>query len=196
MKDDGTGGPTQGSPSESAEANPAIPNAVTSCPHADPGSGTGGETQPKLVTPSGLPDANARPGGSATKVRPQDDEATRRSLTRENEAAVRLAQNGFKVEQNPPKLPNGAKPDFKVEGEYFDCYSPSSSKESMITDTIDAKVPKQADRLVFNLADSPMSTSEVRDVIKRKQADEAVKNGSLKQVIAIKKDGTVENVFP
>jgi hypothetical protein len=203
MKDDGTGKPPASSSSSSTPpgvTGEKAPTEATPCPAAAAAAGGGVPATtpagPGLVVPSGPPDPNATAGGTPTKINPKDDDATKRSLNRENESAQILAKNGFQVDQNPPKLPNGAKPDFKIEGEYFDCYSPSSNNERMITDTIDAKVPKQADRLVFNLADSPMSPEEMRDVVKRKQDDEPVKNGSLKQVIAIKKDGTVENIYP
>jgi hypothetical protein len=40
-------------------------------------------------------------------------------LRRENEWADVLAENGYDVEQNPPPKPNGKKPDYRIEGEYF-----------------------------------------------------------------------------
>ena len=55
------------------------------------------------------------------------DDATRRSLTRENEAAETLAKNGYDVEQNPKVEGTTRNPDYIIEGEVFDCYSPAQN---------------------------------------------------------------------
>jgi Contact-dependent growth inhibition CdiA C-terminal domain len=78
----------------------------------------------------------------------------------------RLRNNpGFDVEQNPPPKPNGKEPDYKIEGEYFDCYAPDSNKLDNVRDQISRKVKLgQADRIILNLDDSPRSMDEIKDV--------------------------------
>ena len=69
------------------------------------------------------------------------------------------ARNGYRVEQNPPPLENGRKPDYRIEGEYFDCYSrQGSTPPQNVWRTIrDGKMrtgqpgQAQANRFVLNL---------------------------------------------
>ena len=105
-----------------------------------------------LPAPTRVKPTGGGRSGKRTKV--QGDAATRRSLMRENEAADTLASNGYTVHQNPPPRPDGTKPDYLIEGEYFDCYAPSKNKSLKgIWDEIDGKVPRQANRIVLNLDD-------------------------------------------
>jgi|GEM_PF-3776583 len=82
----------------------------------------------------------------------RDNAETIRGRTRENEAAQTLAKNGYDVEQRP-KVPGGKEPDYRIEGEIFDCYSPEYGKPVRgIGSVIERKVQKgQADRIVLNL---------------------------------------------
>ncbi|MBX3411221.1 MAG: hypothetical protein KF708_00785 [Pirellulales bacterium] len=103
------------------------------------------------VQPSGA--QGGKPSGRPTKV--EGDAATQRSLQRENEAANALADEGYNIEQNPPAKPNGSRPDYRIEGEYFDAYSPGATKSPRgIWSEVEGKVAKgQADRIVLNLDD-------------------------------------------
>jgi hypothetical protein len=118
--------------------------------------GPGGST-PKLTVPSGTPNPAAKPTGPRAKIGPKDKPETVRGRTRENETADALAKAGYKVEQNPPK-PVGSKkePDYKIEGEYADCYAPD--KETSVRNVwtnVEKKVVRQeqASRIVLNLDD-------------------------------------------
>jgi hypothetical protein len=106
--------------------------------------------EPTKVSPSG-----GGRSGKRTKINPDDDAATKRSLQRENEAADKLADNGYTVEQNPPARPNGKEPDYRIEGEDFDCYSPGPTKSPRgIWSEVEDKVGKgQTERIVINLDD-------------------------------------------
>ena len=112
-----------------------------------------------VVQPAGTP--GGRPGGRRTPVGERNDGSTRRALTRENETADTLAQNGYRVEQNPPPPGNGRNPDYLIEGEYFDCYSPQGATPprnvwSVIREEkmrVDEPGQAQADRFVLNLDD-------------------------------------------
>lgn len=80
------------------------------------------------ISPSKPYDINAMPKGLKTKITSKMDEATQRSLLRENEAAETLAKNGYEVEQNPIVKGTNRNPDYIIEGEIFDCYAPSKNK--------------------------------------------------------------------
>src|SRR5262249_19471024 len=109
--------------------------------------------------------AGGKPTGTRTLNEPNADSLTKRSLQLENEAADTLANAGYKVEQNP-KLPGAKNPDYLIEGEVFDCYSPNTSNARNIVNTINKKVGEgQADRIVLNLKDSGVTRHELREAI-------------------------------
>lgn len=141
-----------------------------------------------VTKPSGKPNPHNKPRGNRTKAHPTRKKD--RPLRRENDAADTLAQNGYDVEQNPPPKPNGKEPDYRIEGEYFDCYSPDTNKLDNIRDEMSRKVKEgQADRLVLNLDDCPRSTQEIADILGRKPI------AGLKEVLVIR-DGKVTRMFP
>jgi hypothetical protein len=121
-------------------------------------------TQKSAVTPSKAPDPNREPEGKPKPVKsdPQTygDREDARSATRENESAKILAQNGYRVFQTPPPKPNDKEPDYQIEGEYADCYSPITDKVDNVRGSIEKKVnDDQADIIVVNLQDAPNITS-------------------------------------
>ena len=123
--------------------------------------------------------------GTRTVIPPLSDVATTRSLIRENESADILASNGYKVEQNPPTLPNGKNPDYVVNGQVFDNYAPSTSSVRNAWSEIDKKVARgQANNVVVNLADSSISPAALREQVMNYPIP------GLKQVIIIDKSGT------
>ena len=154
-------------------------------------------TEPGYTPQSGTPDPAARPHGSPTPVPPVTPDMTDeqrenvRGLQRENEAAVLLAQQGFDVEQNPAAKPNGHRPDYLVEGKYFDAYSPRSDDLQTIRGQVEQKVAEgQADRIVINFADTPVDPQVVRDDLQRNQVD------GLQEVVGIDKNGTLVPLYP
>ncbi|OMF22781.1 hypothetical protein NSU01_29570 [Paenibacillus sp. FSL H8-0259] len=87
----------------------------------------------KRTIPSKLPDANALPKGNPAKIERNASPEKIRALERENEAAKKLVEYGYDIEQNPKVGPNDGigldkKPDFSIGGTIFDCYSPSPAK--------------------------------------------------------------------
>jgi Contact-dependent growth inhibition CdiA C-terminal domain len=119
--------------------------------------------------------------GTPKQPRPNDDKETIRGRQRENESARILAENGYDVEQNPPKRINGKEPDYKLNGEYADCYAPLTDNARSIRYTISKKVNEgQADRIVLNLEDSQVSL----EALKKQLADNPI--ADLKELIAIK----------
>lgn len=130
--------------------------------------------------------------GRPTQARPNDkDPINVQAIKRENESARILADNGYHVEQNPLPKPTGKKPDYKIDGEYYDCYAPSTSNARSIADRIrdDKVLAGQADRIILNLEDSNVGLDAMR-----KQLMEWPIPG-LKRVIVIR-DGRVIPFFP
>jgi uncharacterized protein YukE len=150
--------------------------------------GIGGSAGDGLTSPSRPPDRGRKPRGDRTNAHPTRKKD--RALRRENESADTLAENGYNVEQNPPKKPNGKEPDYRIEGEYFDCYSPDTQKLDNIRNAISDKVStSQANRIVLNLDDSQRSTDEIADVLKRKPIQ------NLEQILVVR-DGKVMLFYP
>ncbi|WP_392558254.1 CdiA C-terminal domain-containing protein [Orbus mooreae] len=111
-----------------------------------------------------------------------------RSLVRENETAKILSQNGYHVEQNP--ITSGAKnPDYKINGEIFDNYAPSSSNIRNIWREVDKKVQKgQTNSVVINLADSKATVIDLQ----RQFIDWPIKG--LDKVIVIDQSGKIVKI--
>jgi RHS repeat-associated protein len=152
----------------------------------------------KPIKPTGVKDG--KPVGQRTRVSSDEDADTQRALTRENETADALAKEGFEVKQNPGKLPNGKDPDYEVEGKTMDCLSPITDKERNVRSAMDKKVngdrkkpeaerKSQADRIVVNLDDSPLSSDEVKQAI----TSEPIPN--MKEAFTLK-NGVLTRIFP
>lgn len=112
-----------------------------------------------------------------------------RSITRQNEAAQTLSEHGFNVEQLPNNQgKNGLKnPDFRVNGELADAYSPSGNNVQTIFEEIAKKTnpaKPQAPNIVLNLVDSPLTASEVAQYLSRNPVP------GLRSIVFIK-DGLV-----
>lgn len=112
------------------------------------------------------------------------------SHKRENQAAEILAAQGYQVEQTPSTLSNGRNPDYKIEGKYFDCFSPTSNNIDQVRWGISHKVKSgQTARIILNLDDSLFEPSDIIELLSRKP-----KKG-LKEVIGIK-GGKITHIFP
>jgi hypothetical protein len=157
--------------------------------------------QPFEISPSLKPNSANKPLGESEKIRPDAAPENIRGLTRQNETAETLAKNGYKVEQKPqltnidrmsnPWLKAEKKPDFKVEGEIFDVYTPSKNKlAENIRGEINSKIEKgQTRRIALNMDDSQVSLDELKKVIWEKPIPE------LEQILVVK-DGKVTIFFP
>jgi len=147
-----------------------------------------GNRERGLTSPSGKPDPGRKPRGRRTDAHPtrKRDRAKRR----ENDSADALAHDGFDVEQNPPPKPNGKEPDYKIEGEYFDCYAPETGNLDNIRGKMSDKVADgQADRLILNMEDTPCSMDEIAGMLRRKPI------AGLKELVVVK-DGKVTPLYP
>ncbi|WP_306215117.1 CdiA C-terminal domain-containing protein [Actinoplanes sp. RD1] len=137
-------------------------------------------------------------------MRAQEDGQTRRSLELENSAANTLADQGYRVRQNPTKaeiaearLNTGdvgkteKDPDYLVEGRVFDCYSPTNPGKSVrsIWTAVATKVESgQTQRVVVNLEDWHGDLA----ALKSQFAEWPVPG--LKEVKAITRDGEIVQV--
>jgi Contact-dependent growth inhibition CdiA C-terminal domain/Pretoxin HINT domain len=100
--------------------------------------------------------------GKPTKIPPNETPENIRGLTRENESADILAKSGYKVEQNP-KVDGSKNPDYRINGEIFDNYAPSTGNVRNIADVVKGKVDSgQANNIVVNLADSPTTSAALQ----------------------------------
>jgi len=145
---------------------------------------------PERTQPSGQPDPDATPRGHPARIRPKDDAATTRSLQRENESANTLARRGYDIEQRPG-VPGTKKPDYRIEGQIFDNYAPSTGDPRNIASNIKIKVDTgQTDRIILNMADSPVSLGQMSAQLH----DWPI--AGLKEVIAIDAQGNIVHLYP
>jgi len=134
--------------------------------------------------PSGI--KNGKPGGDRTP----ETGSQKRKHKRENQSADLLAKNGYKVKQNPGTQPNGKNPDFEIEGKIFDNLAPDTSNVDQVRKGISRKINEgQADRIVLNLDDTPLSPDDISDMLARKPKE------GLSEVIGIK-NGKITQIFP
>jgi hypothetical protein len=153
-----------------------VPTAV-----ATVAMGPGGGTAPRKGSLTGHPN---RPGAN------EKDPENLRAAKRENESARLLAENGYDVEQSPPTNIYNKRPDYKINGEYADCYAPSTDNPRSIRDTIARKVnEKQADRIVLNLDDSQVELG----TLKTRLLEDPITD--LKEIIVLKGEKII-NFYP
>jgi hypothetical protein len=171
----------------------AGPDRVNMSSDGTGGGGSGGDGGPDSTghtQPTGTPDPNAKPSGQTTKIGKDQDASVKRSLQRENESADILAQKGYDVEQNP-QVPGLKNPDYRIEGEIFDNVAPSTGSPRNIASRIQEKVDEgQTDRIVLNLADSPVDISKLNAQLHDWPIDK------LKEVLVIDSQGNLIHLYP
>jgi hypothetical protein len=143
------------------------------------------------------------PEGRPTRIEPDDDAATKRSIDRENAAALTLAQTGFRVKQNPSKQEVAEarrltgdvgdpdkKPDYLVEGRVFDCYAPTAAKPVRgIWTEVRGKIDKgQTQRMVVDLTEWRGDMA----VLRKQFADWPIEG--FKEVKTLMPDGTIVQI--
>ncbi len=141
------------------------------------------------LTPTGT--VGSSPTGTRTPINPSDSPENILAYTRENESADILAARGYRVEQNPaPPAGSTRHPDYLIEGQYFDCVAPTTSRVRNVASRIQEKVDiEQARRIVVNLTDSNVTIQELRNQL----SDWPIPN--LEEVIVIQ-DGQIILLFP
>ena len=164
---------------------------------ADSPSGRPGTPTPPSVAsrapsrPVRDPDPNVGPtGGRTLPDKNEKNPENLRALQQENDAADVLARSGYVVEQNPASVTR-KKPDYKINGEYADCYSPreTTHARAVVTKMREKVSKQQAERMVLNLDDSRLTAAEVRAALDR----EPIEN--LIEVIVVR-NGLVHHIYP
>ncbi len=162
--------------------------------HAMSGSSDGGgEDEPQKTNEEKTESSEGKPRGPRAKPHPNDkDPENARALQRQNESADTIAKNGRDVEQlgesNSGSSPGTKHPDFKIDGEPYDNYAPTSGSPRNIASNVADKVNQdQAKRIVLNLDDSPASTESVVQQFKDYPVDGLedlviVRNGEMTNV--------------
>lgn len=120
-------------------------------------------SQSGTVTKTPNPGATGSLSDKLTQISPLSDEATTRSLIRENQSAVTLENKGYDVVQNP-EVPGPKYHDYTINGQVqvFDNYAPATGNVRNIAATISNKVSSgQASNIVVNLADSSASPAAI-----------------------------------
>lgn len=161
-------------------------------------------TDTSLITQS-TGEPGGVPTGRPTLIDPAQQGEARRSLERENSAAAILAGHGYQIRQNPTRgeveqarqdtgdTGNAkSRPDYLLEGRVFDCYSPrdGTSVRNIGSEVKKKVVREQTQRVVVNLQDWSGDMPALQ-----KQFDDWPVAG-LKEVKAIKPDGTIVQIVP
>jgi hypothetical protein len=180
----GGGGTPPGKPP--APAPPPEPEEPDPRESSDP---SGVQPVVEVTRPRFAPDADRSPRGKPANV--ADTGGNQTDIDRENDAATTLAKAGYDIEQNPLARPNGRRPDYMIDGEWWDCYAPRGTSTRTIHTAIRDKVGKsdadrQADRIILNLDGCSVSPDEIRARLKRSpirglQEIKIVKGGKVTQ---------------
>ncbi|MFT3688276.1 hypothetical protein [Paenirhodobacter sp.] len=158
-----------------------LPNHTGSPAAEDP---TGNVISTPIPDEAGPNIVEARPG-EPTPIGPRDDEATRRSIQRENESAQLLAGSGFDVLQNPV-VAGPKNPDYLINGEVYDHYAPSTENVRRIWERVKEEVEDgQASNIVIGLQDSGAN----EETLRRQFADWPIEG--LGEVLIVRPDGTI-----
>jgi hypothetical protein len=162
------------------------------------GSGSGSQEEPP-PTPDNrkwrtepTKERGEKPRGKRTINEPNQPSGKKRAIAIENDTAERLANAGYDVEQNPDITGTTKKPDYRIQGEVFDCYAPEEGTpaENIVKAMNDKATRGQADRIVLNLKDTDITRSDLRD---------ALNNGAspnLKEVIVVDQSGNIIRFYP
>jgi hypothetical protein len=195
----------------SARADEAIASAVARAgragngPASTPHDIANGQPQHLITHPTGAPGGTPTgfPVRISRKLQLDDKSDNRRSAERENEAAVIMANQGFRVQQRPTKpqvadaraatgdIGSPTKdPDYLLEGRVFDCYAPKEAKSAYgIWRVAKEKVDDlQTQRVVLNLKDWRGDLAGLRQQF----ADWPIEN--FKELKAILPDGKVVQI--
>ncbi|MFQ1019451.1 hypothetical protein ACGH6R_06520 [Gilliamella sp. CG13] len=126
--------------------------------------------------------------GKPTEIPLSSTSENIRSIIRENESAQILSKNGYHVEQNP--ITSGIKkPDYKINGEIFDNYAPSSNNVRNIWAGVEDKVLKgQTNNVVINISDSKVTIDALEEQFSKWEIK------GLDKIIVIDKSGNITRI--
>jgi hypothetical protein len=127
----------------------------------------------------------------------------------ENAVAGVIVQGGYTVVQQPKPIPANdpfrtkypnSDPDYKIEGRYFDLYSPQNTTPAgNVASNVNDKAGGQVDRIIieFPPGTTPQRIQDVIDEIQvyRNTPDSGTRK-KLEEMWIIKPDRTIEKIFP
>ncbi|MEA1031596.1 hypothetical protein T3A99_23815 [Pseudomonas sp. N-137] len=113
---------------------------------------------------SGLPKVGSLRGDAEIPSKNASPDMVR-SIERQNEAAKKLAQAGYDVEQLANTGRKGPNPDLRINGDLADVFSPIANTPISVLMTVTEKVQKQASSIVVNLADTPLTFGQIETAL-------------------------------
>jgi hypothetical protein len=145
------------------------------------------------TNPSSDPDPAREPRGDPKFVNPDESPENQRALRLENQAAVTLAEAGYDIEQLPERK-NQKNPDYRIEGQIFDGYAPTTDNVRNIWTYVQKqKVDRgQADRVVIIL-DDPDAQASV-DAVRQQFQDYPIPG--LREAKVIGPGGAIIDIYP
>jgi hypothetical protein len=155
------------------------------------------------------PDSKTYPPGStgADRNPKAGDDEDKRAADREK-AVGDVLEKDYKIERQPnvvqdhkDKYPNGnPEPDLKVNGRYFDVYSPKPTTPPVnIADAVDKKVARQADRIVLDLQvgfTKDQIDGILRAIQDKRDTPDTATRTDLVEIWVLMPDGTMKRIFP
>jgi hypothetical protein len=123
------------------------------------------------------------------EIAPRASADVQESLDYQERTALALARAGYRV-RRLPNTGHGVNPDFEVEGQIFDCYTPNrgTTAESAVT-RVRKKSKLQSSRFVINLDRGGLDSGEVRARLL------ASRPSRVREVLVVEND-TVSRVWP
>ncbi len=150
--------------SEEADAGKSLTGEQTNGRVDEDGDAAVSRSTVKLTMPS--KSKGVKPLGEYERI-PKDNKGGR-GVIRQNESADLIASEGYEIVMLKAKkggngygLEADSNPDFLIEGEAFDCYSPDGCKSFSVWSKVQTKTLKQARRIVLNLSDYQGSVYEL-----------------------------------
>lgn len=123
------------------------------------------DTSKTQTKPSRPPNPNATPGGKPAKWSKNDLEEKITNIELQNKTAKILAQAGYEIEQLPESKEHGVKnPDYRIEGEIFDCYAPLPTTDAQgVWNGTKKKIGReQTKRVVINIENWGGSAEDIQ----------------------------------
>ena len=143
------------------------------------------------IHPTG--ELKGKPTGIPEKPDKGSDADIQHNIVRQNEAADALAYHGYKVEHKPKVLPSDhlnlkKDPDYRIEGQVFDCYTPTPGRTlDKIRNEISKKVKEgQANHIVLNLTDNSTSVKDINTILTGHKGVKGSTYGPLSQVLGVR----------
>ena len=146
------------------------------------------------------------PGSTGTDRTPTQGDAEDKRAAERGKKVGDIIDDDYQIERQPEVSPAHkekyprSKPDLKINGDYFDIYSPKPTTPAKnIANTVDNKVGTQAGRIVLDLQ-IDFTEGQIRDVIDaiqgRRDTPDSATREKLEEIWVVMPDGSIKKVFP